>query len=443
MFNFDKIKKAAADLISIIVSVVIIAALVLGVMLFLSNKVRQTAMDEINNTMNTITGIAEANRNNADIVIPGGPGGGEDPVVPEEPEENINMHESGLRYGKPYSLTITEDSLSITGEYYFYENGTITIKAYVAGNLISEDTTDYTIVGNEISIQGSEVLSITDNGTLLISNDLDSIPGNLILSEPIMPAESQFYPEYDVFYEIMSDEGDGYVFFENGCYGYVFDFELTQINHKENNSYYDAINGKVYEDGRDITNYMATLLNKRSDITFDDYKCRLDTNVFYEMKAMPGDGYVCYENGFVGCISNFELTGIYYQEFYYYDASSGKLYQKNGESYFDNTDYVLLNSIKHPDMTFDYDFRVEPGILYETESSPGNGWVFFENGYTGYYHSTTGILTFDDRYRYDSSEGRVYWNLNDGNNNKDMTDYILINTTKHPDITFTLDDLSM
>ena len=85
MFNFNKIKKAAADLISIIVSVVIISALVLGIMLFLSNKVRSTAMDEINNTMNTITGIAEANRNNTDIVIPGGPGGGEIPEGPQTP----------------------------------------------------------------------------------------------------------------------------------------------------------------------------------------------------------------------------------------------------------------------------------------------------------------------------------------------------------------------
>ena len=107
-----KSKKAAADLISIIISVVLIAALVLGILLFLSNRVRSTAMDEINNTMNTITGIAEANRNNADIVIPGGPGGGNTPILPEEPEGII--HNGIIPEGGTYYVGVTS---TITGNY--------------------------------------------------------------------------------------------------------------------------------------------------------------------------------------------------------------------------------------------------------------------------------------------------------------------------------------
>ena len=106
-FKKWKAKKAAADLVSIIVSVVIVSALVLGILLFLSNKVRNTAMDEINNTMNTITGIAEANRNNADIVIPGGPGG-----APSEPEINIPItHEGVIPEGGTYYVGVTATSL--------------------------------------------------------------------------------------------------------------------------------------------------------------------------------------------------------------------------------------------------------------------------------------------------------------------------------------------
>ena len=110
-FKKWKSKKAAADLISIIVSVVIISALVLGILLFLSNKVRSTAMDEINNTMNTITGIAEANRNNTDIVIPGGPGG--EPIIP--PEQS-----TGSYYFNAYSMSIydEEPSTPLDGDAY-------------------------------------------------------------------------------------------------------------------------------------------------------------------------------------------------------------------------------------------------------------------------------------------------------------------------------------
>ena len=104
-FKKWKSKKAAADLISIIISVVLIAALVLGILLFLSNKVRQTAMDEINNTMSTITGIAEANRNNTDIVIPGGPDG---PDGGEEPEINVPVtHEGIIPEGGTYYVGVT------------------------------------------------------------------------------------------------------------------------------------------------------------------------------------------------------------------------------------------------------------------------------------------------------------------------------------------------
>ena len=120
-FKKWKSKKAAADLISIIISVVLIAALVLGIMLFLSNKVRQTAMNEINNTMNTITGIAEANRNNTDIVIPGGPGGGNTPILPEEPEGIIHngiIPEGGTYYvGVTSSTTIKEGYTEYTAKY--------------------------------------------------------------------------------------------------------------------------------------------------------------------------------------------------------------------------------------------------------------------------------------------------------------------------------------
>ena len=80
MFNFNKIKKAAADLISIIVSVVIVSALVLGIMLFISNKVRQTAQDEFNKTFDTITQIAETNRNNTSLT-PGENGGVTEPEL--------------------------------------------------------------------------------------------------------------------------------------------------------------------------------------------------------------------------------------------------------------------------------------------------------------------------------------------------------------------------
>ena len=153
-----KSKKAAADLISIIVSVVLISALVLGVMLFLSNKVRNTAMDEINNTMNTITGIAEANRNNADIVIPGGPGG---PGGGEEPEGNTPTTQDriipeGAYYFRKETMTLYEvmpeqiknGDAYIQGDYiYIYRNNgwgvdLATEDSYVAYELPIEDSNE-------------------------------------------------------------------------------------------------------------------------------------------------------------------------------------------------------------------------------------------------------------------------------------------------------------
>ena len=59
MKNF---KKGAADLIAIVVSVVIVAALAIGVLTFLSTKTRTTAQTEINSTMSTITSAANHNR---------------------------------------------------------------------------------------------------------------------------------------------------------------------------------------------------------------------------------------------------------------------------------------------------------------------------------------------------------------------------------------------
>ena len=59
MKNF---KKGAADLIAIVVSVVIVAALAIGVLSFLSTKTRDTAKTEIEATMTTITDAASNNR---------------------------------------------------------------------------------------------------------------------------------------------------------------------------------------------------------------------------------------------------------------------------------------------------------------------------------------------------------------------------------------------
>ena len=59
MRNF---KKGAADLIAIVVSVVIVAALAIGVLTFLSTKTRDTSKAEINSTMSTITSAAAHNR---------------------------------------------------------------------------------------------------------------------------------------------------------------------------------------------------------------------------------------------------------------------------------------------------------------------------------------------------------------------------------------------
>ena len=59
MKNF---KKGAADLIAIVVSVVIVAALAIGVLTFLSSKTRTTAQTEIEATMTAITNAASTNR---------------------------------------------------------------------------------------------------------------------------------------------------------------------------------------------------------------------------------------------------------------------------------------------------------------------------------------------------------------------------------------------
>ena len=163
MSNFNKIKKAAADLISIIVSVVIIAALVLGILLFLSNKVRQTAQDEINNTMNTITGIAEANRNNTDIVIPGGPGGGE---IPEGPQTPVA---SPVKFGQRYMYMSNWEGLIA---YTFFEDGRFVERigdnsnTYPAGTIIYD--------GNEVFYKDGDYIELVG----VVSNDGETLNSN-------------------------------------------------------------------------------------------------------------------------------------------------------------------------------------------------------------------------------------------------------------------------
>ena len=160
MFNFNKIKKAAADLISIIVSVVIIAALVLGILLFLSNKVRSTAMDEINNTMNTITGIAEANRNNTDIIVPGGPGGGE---IPEGPQTPVT---SPIKFGQRYMYMSDWEGLIV---YTFFEDGSNITRVGDNSNTYPAGTFIYD--GNELFYKDGDYTELVG----VVSNDGETI----------------------------------------------------------------------------------------------------------------------------------------------------------------------------------------------------------------------------------------------------------------------------
>ena len=180
-FKKWKSKKAAADLISIIISVVLIAALVLGILLFLSNKVRNTAMDEINNTMNTITGIAEANRNNTDIVVPGGPGGG--PIIPPETK---TIYYANINTGTVYDTmpaTISDGDVYLKGDYiYVYipsllgtDGWSVFLAAKDTGALILQE------------IAGTDIVAIfpdyewTDNNQLSYGAILESINGKDIV----------------------------------------------------------------------------------------------------------------------------------------------------------------------------------------------------------------------------------------------------------------------
>ena len=115
-FKKIKNKKAAASLIAIVASVVVVGSLSIGILSFLSTQARETAKNEINNTMNTITDIAEANRNNTDIVIPD-----DEPIIPPETK---TIYYANINTGTVYDampVTVSDGDVYIQGDYlYFY-----------------------------------------------------------------------------------------------------------------------------------------------------------------------------------------------------------------------------------------------------------------------------------------------------------------------------------
>ena len=199
-----KSKKAAADLISIIISVVLIAALVLGILLFLSNKVRSTAMDEINNTMNTITGIAEANRNNADIVIPGGPGG--EPIIPPVEER---LEGDGQKF-----YTVAPSALS------FRSTAPLDEFQEVQINGETVDPSNYELEeGSTIVKLKYDYLSTLDAGSyeLSVVSDSKTVNGGFAVVEPELNEYGFYYNvpySYSVEFDSLSFTGiEGAVIF--------------------------------------------------------------------------------------------------------------------------------------------------------------------------------------------------------------------------------------
>ena len=287
MFNFDKIKKAAADLVSIIVSVVLISALVLGIMLFLSSKVRNTAMDEINNTMNTITGIAEANRNNTDISIPGGPGG---PINPDD-EGEVPSTQVLPKFNVMYSTIAMDD-----GEYFilgtkFTEN---TMGIYFNGVLADEGS--YEIMDGKITLSGSE-----EELPIIISADQNSfeLDGMTLVAQEISLRFGEKYYGVEKTSDLVFLEGGltevylGGVFAMNTCY------------------YYNG-NEILFYNGTDFK--PLTILSNGDALIYDYNMYTLNGqpvpyNIFYKHPYYDGEyatlnHYVFFDNGAYGYVTD-------------------------------------------------------------------------------------------------------------------------------------------
>ena len=231
-FKKWKAKKAAADLISIIVSVVLISALVLGIMLFISNKVRQTTQDEVNNIMNSITGIAEANRNNTDIIVPGGPGsenGEEVPVGTYTITYNLNGGQQGFNNSIKKLVGPSHDEISSANASGFYEI------------LVSEDvpTIEDLRKGYSISFMiDGDLYEINEKNSTIIYDEYDE--NALLICDN--------YYDY-VWVTIYSDSDYAGIYFYGDAEYEVYTTSFAYYgNGKPNPSYYDETESIILEE---------------------------------------------------------------------------------------------------------------------------------------------------------------------------------------------------